>query len=74
MAEFTLQDQLPLGGEYISLRRFSDGKSLIGTVTHPRSQWMRRVIAQALNMGESWDYRTFPNIENIQTTIQEYNK
>ena len=62
--------QLPTVGEYIALGQLRDGASLIGTVLHPTSQWIRKLIASALNEGSSWNYRTHLNIPNVRKTIR----
>lgn len=63
---------LPDTGEYIAVWRVGIGTGAIGTVRHPVSQWMRRLIARELGVEENWDYRTNPQTENIRKTVEAF--
>ena len=55
-------------GDYVAIWRNSDRMTLIGRVLHPTSQWVRRVIAAELGIASEWDYRMFPQANNVAGT------
>jgi ATP adenylyltransferase len=61
--------ELPPHREYVGVWRVEDGSGVVGTVSHPVSQWMRRRIATQLGIEEEWNYRTNPKTENIRRTL-----
>jgi len=62
-------DLLPWQGEYVAIWRHADRLTMIGTVLHPTSQWVRRVIADELGIGSEWNYQTHPQIHNVDRTL-----
>ena len=46
----------------------SDG-ALLGEPNEPTSQWFRKVIASELGKSSEWNYREFPKLDVIDTTI-----
>lgn len=61
---------IPAKGEYVSVWRPRDGRGLSGTMTEPRSQWIRRVIAEKLGRDEAWDYKAHPDVQNLLRTVE----
>jgi len=62
-------DLLPVVGEYVAIWRVADRLTMIGNVRRPVSQWVRRVIAANLGIGEEWNYRTHPQAHNVNLTL-----
>lgn len=67
-------DDLPPENEYVAVWRLNDGRGAIGKVHKPVSQWMRRLIAAQLGIGEEWNYRTNPQVENIRQTVDVFRR
>lgn len=61
---------LPSDGEYIVLWSRGDRRSMIGAVTTPVSQWIRRVIADELGIGAEWNYQSHPQLDRVQKTLE----
>lgn len=66
----TFADAIPSSGEYVSIWRPSDGRGLSGALLEPRSQWVRRVIANRLGREGTWDYKTNPETHNLMQTLK----
>jgi ATP adenylyltransferase len=62
-------DALPAEGEYVALWSKGDRRSMIGAVTEPVSQWIRRVIADELGIGAEWNYRIHPQPNRVRETL-----
>jgi diadenosine tetraphosphate (Ap4A) HIT family hydrolase len=62
-------DALPAEGEYVALWSRGDHRTMIGAVTEPVSQWIRRVIADELGIGAEWNYRSHPHLNRVQETL-----
>jgi ATP adenylyltransferase len=62
--------QLPSEGEYVALWSADEGGPMIGTVRHPVSQWIRRVVADELGIAGEWDYRSHPQTRNVSQTLE----
>jgi len=62
-------DALPPEGEYVALWSRGDHRTMIGAVTEPVSQWIRRVIADELGIGAEWNYRSHPQSSRVQETL-----
>jgi ATP adenylyltransferase len=60
---------LPTEGEYVALWSRADRRTMVGAVTEPVSQWIRRVIADELGIGAEWNYRSHPQAERVQETL-----
>lgn len=63
-------DTLPVGGEYVALWSRGDSRTMIGAVTEPVSQWIRRVIADELGIGAQWNYRNHPQSNRVRETLE----
>ena len=62
-------DALPIDGEYVALWSRNDHRPMIGEVTEPVSQWIRRVIADELGIGAEWNYQTHPHLNQVRETL-----
>ncbi len=62
-------DTLPVEGEYVALWSRADRRTMIGAVTEPVSQWIRRVIADELGIGAQWNYRSYPQLNRVRETL-----
>ncbi len=62
-------DLLPAESEYVALWSRGDRRPIIGEVTKPVSQWIRRLIADKLGIGAEWDYRSHPHRDRAQETL-----
>jgi diadenosine tetraphosphate (Ap4A) HIT family hydrolase len=62
-------DTLPVHGEYVALWSRGDRRTMIGAVTKPVSQWIRRVIADELGIGAQWNYRRHPQLDRVRETL-----
>ena len=60
---------LPVEGEYVALWSRSDSRTMVGAVTEPVSQWIRRVIADELGIGTEWNYRSHPQLGQVRKTL-----
>lgn len=60
---------LPSDGEYVALWSRGDRRTMIGAVTEPVSQWIRRVIADELGIGAEWNYQSHPQLDRVQETL-----
>jgi len=61
---------IPDVGEYVAVWRPRDGRGLGGKMREPRSQWIRRVIAEKLGRGHLWDYKAHPEVQNLLETVK----
>ena len=57
---------LPLGSDYLMVR--DARRTVVTIVEHPKSQRLRRALADVLGRGNEWDYRSHPNAENARRT------
>lgn len=62
-------DALPTEGEYVALWSRSVRRPVIGAVTKPVSQWVRRIIADELGIGAEWNYRNHPQPNRVRETL-----
>jgi len=62
-------DALPRNGEYVAIWSNQNRRATIGVVEEPVSQWLRRVIADELGIGEEWNYRIHPQESRILETL-----
>lgn len=62
-------DSLPVDAEYVALWSRSDRRTMIGAVSEPVSQWIRRVVADELGIGAEWNYRNHPQMNRVQETL-----
>lgn len=62
-------DAMPADGEYVALWSRGDHRTMIGAVTEPVSQWIRRVIADELGIGAEWNYRSHPQANRVRETL-----
>lgn len=60
---------LPAQGEYVSIWRPSDLKGVSGIMSQPRSQWVRRLIAEKVGKGAAWNYKSHPDVQNLLHTV-----
>jgi hypothetical protein len=60
---------LPHEGEYVAVWQAGTEGGAIGFVKKPVSQWMRRLIARQLGIGEEWNYRTNLQTKKIRRTV-----
>ncbi|WP_380787122.1 hypothetical protein [Sphingomonas sp. R86521] len=58
--------------EYVSIMNPASGAAIVGNVRQPKSQWVRRIIAQRLGCDETWNYRQHPNVPNLLGTVAGY--
>ena len=42
-----------------------------GVVENPTSQWFRKLIAKNTGQPDKWDYKLYPNLENIDLTLTD---
>jgi diadenosine tetraphosphate (Ap4A) HIT family hydrolase len=61
---------IPDFGEYVSIWNPRDRQGLTGVMREPRSQWVRRVIAEKLGREQAWDYKVHPEIQNLTRTVE----
>lgn len=61
---------IPHSGEYVSIWSPADRYGLTGVMHEPRSQWVRRVIAEKLGREQAWDYKAHPDIQNLTKTVE----
>ena len=62
---------VPDSQEYVMIRE-PGGRSAIGLMTHPESQWLRKVISANLPQPVDWDYRRGSGLYNIRATIRAF--
>lgn len=62
-------DALPNDHEYVAIWSRSGGRTMVGAVTEPVSQWLRRVIADELGIGAQWNYRSHPQTQRVRETL-----
>jgi len=60
---------LPAYGEYVALWSRGDRRTMVGAVTVPVSQWIRRVIADELGIGAEWNYQSHPQTNRVRETL-----
>ncbi|QOT72016.1 HIT domain-containing protein [Sphingobium fuliginis] len=63
---------IPDFGEYVSIWSPGDRHGLTGVMREPRSQWVRRVIAEKLGREQAWDYKAHPDIQNLTKTVEVF--
>jgi hypothetical protein len=61
--------ELPAAAEYVVVWRVDEGAGVVGALSTPVSQWVRRVIARELGVEADWDYRTNPQMVNVEKTM-----
>ncbi|PTS83277.1 hypothetical protein DBR17_08540 [Sphingomonas sp. HMWF008] len=66
----TFASTIPALGEYVSIWRPHDQQGLTGVMREPRSQWVRRVIAEKLGREQAWDYKAHPDVPNLMQTVK----
>lgn len=62
--------QLPAEGEYVAVWNAAERQPMLGHVRRPISQWIRRVIADELEVADEWDYRIHPQTEKVRQTLE----
>lgn len=60
---------LPAEGEYLAIWDTAHRRGLVGGMSVPQSQWIRRLIAAQTGREEAWDYKTHPNVQNLLQTV-----
>lgn len=62
-------EALPDDHEYVAIWSRSGGRTMVGAVAEPVSQWLRRVIADELGIGAQWNYRSHPQAQRVRATL-----
>jgi len=55
--------------EYLMMA--DENRFYTGEVRQPTSQWFRKLIAENTGQPEKWDYKRYPNFENIGLTLTD---
>jgi hypothetical protein len=62
------------GSEYLLVREPSAGRTYVGVVHAPTSQFFRKVIASGLGVPTTWDYRQHVGIANVEATVGAFKR
>jgi diadenosine tetraphosphate (Ap4A) HIT family hydrolase len=60
----------PPSSDYLMIR--DQCRTVLAVVSNPTSQRLRRALADALGIGQEWDYRSHPNATNARRTKEMF--
>lgn len=64
--------RIPKEQEYLLVREIENGRTFVGIVHEPMSQFFRKMIAVGLGTPEEWDYREHGGVANVAATLRAF--
>ncbi|MBL8550446.1 MAG: HIT domain-containing protein [Hyphomonadaceae bacterium] len=69
----TAYERAPTDAPYLLVGDRGSGRASLATgVEAAGSQFFRRAIARLVNRPDEWDYRRYPMLENVRSTLERY--